>query len=174
MASRFALFAVFALFCFLSCSISEVTRIGPAVPSRGKDCGIEILKEGEKPSRPYRDIGMVSLNNCESYLTPPCVGALKAEACALGGHVAYLPEKTVPDSEIGPVVYRVMVAAYVAEVDALTGSDPLAKSRTCTPKCEEGETCMNRECRPFEEAAGCDSQAEESLSEENHTDKCLE
>ena len=64
----------------LACSPASVSRIGPPVPPRPDDCEIEILDREEKPSRPYRDVGMVSLENCQDYRTPPCSEWLRRAA----------------------------------------------------------------------------------------------
>ncbi len=136
------------------CSPASISRIGPGIQPRSTDCEIEVLEEGRKPSRPYRDVGMVSLENCQDYLTLPCREWLRKAPCEIGGQAAYLSDEYHPNSGIGPVTYKVMVAAYVADLRYNLEDDPIYRSRTCRPPCDNGYRCVDGTCKPVLDA-GC-------------------
>ena len=118
------------------CFSATVSRIGPPVPPRNPDCDIEVLAPGQRPSRPYRDVGMVTLENCQDYMTPPCLGRLEKAACGLGGAVAYFDEDQKPAADIvAPMTYRVLVAAYVA--DLVSGEDDPVLGSKKSADCDE-------------------------------------
>ncbi|MCP4603104.1 MAG: hypothetical protein GY847_21750 [Proteobacteria bacterium] len=149
-----------------ACSPASISRIGPSVPPRQANCEIESLKKGEKPSRPYRDVGMVALENCQDYLTLPCSEWLRKAACELGGQVAYILEGGFPSNQFGPVTFKVMVAAYVADLRYNLDNDPIYRSRTCSPPCIGDEKCVDGACRPASEA-DCEVEAAEKKNKEN-------
>jgi hypothetical protein len=143
-----------------ACTPAKIVRMGPKIPPRPADCDIEVLKKGVEPSRPYRDVGLVELEHCEDYLRLPCRKWLIQAGCKLGGQVAYLPEEggpvldtaTVVRSQSahivdGPVTYRIIIAAYVADLDYDLDTDPVVNSRRCKPTCKENETCVNGRCK---------------------------
>lgn len=141
------------------CSAASVSRIGPTLSPRSPDCDVEILEAGTKPTRPYRDVGVVSLKNCQDYRTRPCRDWLAEAVCRLGGHVAYVDEGSNRIGQFGPanqqttVTYRVMAAAYASEIYGPLGDDPIYRSRTCEPPCGKGKACVDGECA--ESAAPC-------------------
>ncbi len=165
---RVLLIIGFLVLC--GCTPATISRIGPPLDPRSADCDVELLEEGEKPSRPYRDVGMVTLENCQDYTTRPCVTWLNEAACQLGGSVAYLPEEQRPTSDmvVAPMTFRVMVAVYVADL-ITTRDDAVLNSRKCDPPCGAGKRCGNLECVSADADCG-----EPSKKEEEPADKCLE
>ena len=149
------------------CAPTKISRIGPTVPPRGEGCGIQVLDPGAEPDRPYRDVGMVTLEACQDYRTPPCRGRLTDAACELGGHAAYLPEGG--GRPRGPVVdkvdYRVLVAAFVADLRVPIEENPVARSRICDPPCGADELCRDGACQPADD---CGEPEHEEIG------KCLE
>ncbi len=138
--------------CFLflivtACSPSSISRIGPSVPPRSFDCDVEVLEKGNTPSRPYRDVGVVALENCQDYRTMPCRKWLTDAVCELGGHVAYLPEEGGPVKEFGPVTFRIVAAAFIAELPYNLEDDPVYQSLVCDPRCKKDETCVDGSCK---------------------------
>ncbi|MFO8072446.1 MAG: hypothetical protein R6V85_11285 [Polyangia bacterium] len=135
-----ALLAALALLA-AGCSPAVISRIGPPVPSRGESCGIEVLEPGEVPQRPYRDVGVVSLENCQDYRDPPCRGWLTEAACELGGHVTYVPDETPRDGGFGAMTCTVTVAAYVADLRPEPENDPVlgAERGELIPGCDSFE-----------------------------------
>jgi len=133
-----ALCVVACVAFLVSCNPASVSRIGPPVAPRRGDCEIEILDRGEKPSRPYRDVGMVALENCQDYRSLPCSEWLRRAACEVGGQVAYLLDEGRPDPQfqVGPVTFHVMVAAYAADLPMSLEIDPVYRSRTGGAPCE--------------------------------------
>jgi hypothetical protein len=131
------------------CSPAVISRIGPAVPARGESCGIELLEPGELPQRPYRDVGVVSLENCQDYRDPPCRGWLTEAACELGGQVAYVPDETLRDG-FGAMTCTVTVAAYVADLRPDPENDPVlgAERRELVPDCDSVEIAGSNEPLP--------------------------
>jgi hypothetical protein len=124
-----------------ACSPVTVSRIGPDVSPRPAGCAVEVLEPGQVPSRPYRAVGVVALENCQDYRTEPCRGWLADAACGLGGHAAYVDEGGRPDSGIvGPMIFRVTVAAYVFDLPDDGGGDPFAAEmrsrREPAPDCD--------------------------------------
>jgi hypothetical protein len=136
-----------------ACSPVTVSHIGPAVPPRDPGCEIEVLEEGETPTRPYRDLGVVRLDNCQDYRTPPCRTWLTDAACELGGHVAYLPQDGRPQTDFAPLTFRMLVAAYIADLRPDPQSDVVLEALTCDPPCNPGEVCSGGSCRPAEDCA---------------------
>ncbi len=150
--------------CGAGCSPAKIVRMGPEIPPRSADCEVDVLKKGAVPPRPYRDIGLVELENCEDYMRLPCRKWLTRAVCKLGGQVAYLPDQGGPvlDSSTllrsqgghvvdGPVTYRIIIAAYVADLVYDLDTDPVINSRICKPRCKENETCTNGTCKPSED-----------------------
>lgn len=115
---------ILILLLLQACSPASVTQIGPPLPPRRNDCEIKVLSPGNEPDRPYRDVGMVALANCQDYEQQPCRNWLVKEACMLGGDVAYLRDEFPERSETGPVTYRVMVAAYLVGLRPVDGDQP--------------------------------------------------
>jgi hypothetical protein len=135
-----------AAFLLVACSPAAIVRIGPPLPARPAGCGIEVLAEGA-PSRPYRDVGLVELSNCEDYRDPPCRLWLEDAACELGGQVAYLPAEGRTQSGIGPVTFRVMVAAYLSKLRPDPETNPVDRALSCRDAgAPEGEPAPER-CR---------------------------
>jgi hypothetical protein len=171
----------FYLFCLLavaaaSCSPATTARIGPPVPPRPPDCDLEVLEGDATPSRPYRDVGMVELKNCQDYRTPPCSEWLRRAACELGGQVVYQPLEDNLGAQTGPVTFRILVAAYVGNVRGSLADDPVYGSRICDPPCGESEVCLNGTCRPSdcEEAVRALEKAMQEGSEDSAPDRCVE
>jgi hypothetical protein len=155
-----------------ACVPVSIARIGPAVSAKKPGCDIEILPSGESPSRPYRDLGVVTLENCQDYEMRPCSDWLVDAACELGGQVAYLPEEGgMPRDEfvVMPMTYRVIVSAYVADLRVPIEDNPVAKSRICSPECTGDESCVDGECR---QPPDCDK--EEAKPKEIQAEKCME
>ena len=142
-----------------ACAPLSVTRIGPALPPRTGDCAVEILEPGEIPQRPYRDVGMVTIESCQDYRTPPCRLWLEEAVCGLGGQVAYVSDAHRPDAGFSPMRAQVLAAVYVSDLRPEPG-DPLLRSRTCDPACAAGSECVDGECAPAG-AAGkpCDEES---------------
>jgi hypothetical protein len=88
---------------------------------------------------------MVSLENCQDYNFPPCRTWLEKAVCELGGQVVYEPEEGHRLNEFGPVTYRLLVAAYVADLRP-SPDDPVFKSRLCDPRCAKDERCIDARC----------------------------
>jgi len=121
-----------------ACSPATATRIGPPLAPRPNDCAVEVLEDGLAPVRPYRDVGMVTLQNCQDPLTPPCRGWLEEAVCGLGGTVAYLPEHQRPRGDMpAPMTVAVMAAVYVADLFPSAETDAVLGSRAGGPDCEE-------------------------------------
>ncbi|MBN2526506.1 MAG: hypothetical protein JXR76_08930 [Deltaproteobacteria bacterium] len=120
----------------MGCAPVTSTRIGPPVSPKSEDCDMEILEAGKTPTRPYRDVGMVSLKNCPEYDTGACKKWLRQEACRLGGDVVYLPHKGSvddrPETLAGGVTYTLTVAAYVGQM-APTKDDAVLNSTPAEP-----------------------------------------
>ena len=169
------LLVITVMFLASACSPAVISRIGPKVPARGEGCDVEILEEGAAPSRPFRDVGMVSLSNCQDYRVEPCLSWLKEAACELGGHVAYLPKTARADtaSPTGHVTFKVMVAAYVADLRPDVSSDPYLKSRSCDPPCASGERCENRTCVPAT-ASDCEGPPAGAGEDSAELEKCMD
>jgi len=152
-----------------ACSPVFVSRIGPPVPPRDQGCDLELLEEGQLPDRPYRDVGMVELDNCQDYRTPPCRGWLEEAACELGGHVIYLPEDPPPRNDFtSPLRFRLMVAAYVSALRPDPDKDIIFGAVKCDPPCAEGERCEGGACKPDADCDDPDTDAEDP------PDKCVE
>lgn len=156
-----------------ACSPVTISRIGQQQQPRTSGCEIEVLKKGEKPSRPYKDVGVVALENCYDYTTPPCLGWLENAACELGGHVAYMTEERREPSPFDPVVYRVMVAAYLSEMEPHHSVDRELRSRMCNPECEEGEICRDGQCI-VSSGTDCDRSVSARSQDEQASDRCYE
>jgi hypothetical protein len=173
---RICLFAVAgAMFSTGGCSPASPTRIGPSLPPKPTDCEMEIIKRGEKPTRPYRDVGMVALENCPDYRMAPCREWLRKAVCELGGQVVYELEKTRPDSQIlSPVTYRVVVAVYVADLPYSLENDPIYKAKMCDPACGEKERCKDGECVPIPEGDCEEAAAKKEETQGQGPERCLE
>ena len=122
-----------------ACSPVTVSRIGPPVPPRSRGCDLDILDPGDAPSRPYRDLGVVALDNCPDYRTNPCRRWLVDAACDLGGQVAYITGGGRPDSGIGPVTFRVTVAAYAADLSGSLPEGAVRSGADCDTAPERGD-----------------------------------
>ena len=159
----------FLIFMVAACSPSSISRIGPTVPRRPADCDVAILEKGETPPRPYRDVGVVALDNCQDYRSLPCRKWLEEAVCELGGHVAYLPEEGGPKREFGPVTFRIIAAAYIAALPYDFEDSPVYKSRTCKPQCKSDEACVDGACQKTV-AADCQGQVEKEPAEKTQDD----
>ena len=152
-----------------ACSPVFVSRIGPPVPPRDPGCDLELLEEGQLPNRPYRDVGMVELDNCQDYRTPPCRTWLEEAACELGGHVIYPPEDPPPRNDFtAPLRFRLFVAAYVSALRPDPDSDIIFNAVRCDPPCADDERCVGGNCKPAEDCDEPDTAAEEQ------PDRCVE
>jgi hypothetical protein len=152
-----------------ACSPVFVSRIGPPVPARDPGCELELLEEGQLPDRPYRDVGMVELDNCQDYRTPPCRTWLEEAACELGGNVIYPPQDPPPRNDFtAPLRFRLMVAAYVTALRPDPEKDIIFNAVRCDPPCEEDERCVGGSCKPAEDCDDLDTEAEEQ------PDRCVE
>jgi hypothetical protein len=167
-AAQAALAAIVGL--LIACSPVKIARIGPSVPPRGEPCDVEVLEEGQVPDRPYRDVGGVELDNCQDYRVPPCRTWLVDAACELGGHVAYLPEGGKPQTDFAPLRFRLLVAAYVADLRPDPETDIVLKALTCDPPCTAGQVCSGGTCKPAD--AGCDEAPPSDTDEP--PDRCVE
>jgi hypothetical protein len=166
--ARIAVLLIASAAASIACSPVFVARIGPPVPARDPGCDLELLEEGELPDRPYRDVGLVELENCQDYRTPPCRNWLEEAACELGGHVIYLPEDAPPRNDFtAPMRYRVLVAAYVSALRP-EPDDIVFTAVRCDPPCAEGERCVGGACEPAEDCDEPDTEAEDP------PDKCVE
>jgi hypothetical protein len=174
-AARTALFAAALAAC--ACAPLYVTRIGPQLPPRAEGCTVEILDRGETPARPYRDVGLVTIENCQDYRTPPCRGWLEEAVCGLGGQVAYVSEERRPDPGLSPAPMRVqaLAAVYVSDLRPDPETDPVLNAGRCDPACEPGTRCVDGECRPAA-TAGCAGAAEGPATSRpvEGPEKCLE
>ncbi len=170
-----------------ACAPAKVVQMGPKIPPRPDDCDIEVLKKGAVPSRPYRDIGLVELENCQDYLRLPCRRWLTEAACKLGGQVAYLPNDGGPVLDTapvetpekgyiidGPVTYRILVAAYVADLEYNLDTDPVVSSRVCKPACKPQETCVNGTCKPTEDCKVKEEKATTGDPDDFESGRCPE
>jgi hypothetical protein len=106
-----------------ACSPVSISHIGPALPSRGKGCEVVVFPPGEEPPRPYRDIGVVHLTNCQEYTWGPCKQWLIDGVCELGGNLAYLPDPVPPKNEFDAVNYHVTAGVYINASSAETTED---------------------------------------------------
>jgi hypothetical protein len=160
-----------------ACAPFTVSRIGPQLAPREEKCAIEVLERGETPQRPYRDIGLVTVETCEDYRTPPCRAWIEEEACKLGGQIAYVEESSRPDApSVAPLRARVLIAAYVSDLRPDPETDPVLRSRTCEPACGAGMRCVNRECVPASDAdcAAEELKTPEKTEAKKPSEKCLE
>ncbi len=123
-----------------SCVPASISRIGPLRPPRKTSCEIEVLAPSLKPSRPWVDIGVVLVQNCQEYHVGLCRKWIVQKACELGGEIAYLPNPKSPQNEKRDNInYRVLVAVY-ASTNAKVTDPPsvvLKSMEGCTePKAE--------------------------------------
>lgn len=100
------------LLAAVACGPAQISRIGPSLPPREPNCEVDVLEPGATPFLAHRDIGVVSLQNCQQYHVNPCRKWLIKAVCEMGGQVAYLPEPEPPRNELDPVSFRVLVAVY--------------------------------------------------------------
>lgn len=109
---------------FGGCSPATSTRIGPPVPPKQEGCSIDILDVGAVPDKPYRDVGVVHLKNCQSYKSGPCREWLIKEACKLGGDVAYNEVNNMndgrPDNTAGAITYQITIGTYIKNLNTDT------------------------------------------------------
>jgi hypothetical protein len=140
-------YVVFVALFAAACAPITVSRIGPELAPREDKCAVEVLDRGEAPARPYRNVGLVAVESCEDYRTPPCRGWIEEAACELGGQIAYVDASARPEAPgISPMRAQVLVAVYVADLRPDPETDPVLRSRTCDPPCGAGMRCVNREC----------------------------
>lgn len=163
---------------WIGCTPYATSQIGPAVPSRTADCEISILEPGNAPSRPYRDVGVVTLEHCQDYRIAPCREWLREAACRLGGQVAYVDDYKRPgdpnDNVPNVITFRVLVAAYIADLYERTGEDPTRSANRCDPPCPSGRRCLAGRCIADDE--NCDKKTTDSPGgdEKESAQKCLE
>lgn len=142
-----------ALLCALTaCSPASISRIGPPLPARLAECDIEILDPGAAPERPYRDVGVVTLQNCQDFRTRPCRDWLVEAACGLGGQVAYIhaDARRADSPVVEPMRFRVMVAAYASDLRPDMANDPVAKALACAAGADAGPPA-----KPVEQPERC-------------------
>jgi len=160
-----------------ACAPMQVTHIGPKLPPRAADCTVEILDRGETPTRPYRDIGLVTIENCQDYRTAPCRRWLEEAVCEIGGQVAYVSEEHRPESGLSPMRAQILAAVYVSDLRPDPETDPVLNSRTCDPPCGTGSACVDGECAsagtPGCPAGGAEKPPQGSPPVEG-PEKCLE
>ena len=119
-----------------------ISRIGPTLPPREPDCEVEVLDPGKTPFHAHRDIGMVSLQNCQEYHVNPCRQWLIDAVCQMGGQVAYLSDPEPPRNDFDPVNFRVMVAVYVIGGPAGAAGGPVEGCEEPDPEASEMERCL--------------------------------
>jgi len=161
----------------VACAPVSVSHIGPRLAPREEKCAVEVLDKGETPGRPYRDIGLVTVETCEDYRMPPCRTWIVEEACKMGGQIAYVEESARPNAPtVAPLRARVLIAAYVSDLRPDPETDPLLRSRTCEPACGAGMRCVNRECVPSGDAdcAAKELKTPEKTEASQPSEKCLE
>ncbi len=159
-----------------ACSPTRIARIGPPLPPKPPTCDVEVLEDDAVPSKPYRDVGMVELTNCQDYRDPPCLNWLTKAVCELGGDVAYKPEDDNLDANTGTINFRLMVAAYVGDIRSDFGSNKVFDPTKCNPRCGEEEVCLDGKCQPkdCEAAAEALKKALEEGKEPDVDGKCVE
>ncbi len=146
-----------ASFCFVSCIPASISRIGPPRARKPEDCEIRVLPPGETPDRPWVDIGVVHLENCQEYHVGMCRKWLIEKACELGGEVAYLPDPEPPKESVHPVPimptnndmrvsdpaavvnFRVLVAVYAVGLSTPFPGTPGCLEPPAAPKSGGGE-----------------------------------
>jgi len=126
-----AAIAVAAALSLAACAPLTVARIGPPLAPREAGCAIEVLERGEVPARPYRDVGMVTVESCQDYRAAPCRGWIEEAACRLGGQVAYVAEERRPDPGLAPMRAQVLIAAYVNDLRPDPAPDPEPGAQPC-------------------------------------------
>jgi hypothetical protein len=173
-ALRIGIAAVALALC--ACAPVTVARIGPLLAPRTGDCAVEVLDRGEVPKRPYRDVGLVTVESCQDYRTPPCRGWIEEAVCGLGGQVAYVSEDRRPDPGLAPMRAQVLAAVYISDLRPAP-DDPVLASRRCDPPCGAGAACVDGECRPAGDA-GCPVEGAKPAAPAATTaegpEKCLE
>ncbi len=132
-----------SLFLFAAaCGPAQISRIGPSVPPREQNCEVEVLEPGETPFHAHRDIGMVSLQNCQQYHVNPCRKWLVDAVCEMGGQVAYLPNPEPPRNDFDPVNFRVLVAVYTIGGPRAEEDPPANTCKEPAPDETAPERCM--------------------------------
>jgi len=159
-----------------ACVPLHVTRIGPALGPRAADCTVEVLGRGEVPSRPYRDVGLVTIENCQDYRTAPCRRWLEEAVCGLGGQVAYVSEERRPDPGLSPMREMILAAVYVSDLRPDSETDPVLGSRVCDPPCGPGSACVDGACAPAGSTgcAGGEKKPASTGAPVEGPEKCLE
>lgn len=144
----------FALSLFFSgCAPAVVSRIGSPLPPKPEGCSLDYVEEASQLSGPYRDIGMISLKNCQDPQRAPCSVWMRRAACELGGDAVYpVDEPVLGEERGGDVTVRVMVVSYAGSLGPSARDDAVARSRPCDPPCPAGQSCLYGQCRP---ARGC-------------------
>lgn len=147
---------VCANFFSSGCTHISTTRIGPPLDPKPQDCEIEILAPGNAPLRPYRDVAVISLRNCQEYQSGPCKMQLTKEACSLGGDVAYVQSYDIsndgrPDSLAGDVTHKLVIATYIASLrpakdDPVLNATPAAPCDDSVKDANESETPEDQMC----------------------------
>ncbi len=119
----------------VSCAPYTITQTGPALDPKSENCDITVLSPGKTPDKPFRDIGMVSLKNCQDYQSGLCLKYLKKAACGLGGSVAYAPKDLMRDGRddniAGQITVSVTIATYVSMLPIKT-NDPVLNAEKHT------------------------------------------
>jgi len=156
-----------------ACTPATVSTIGPRIPAKDPGCEIEILDPGEIPDRPYRDVGVVSLESCQDYREPPCEGWLVERACSLGGDVAYVSGDPERIRRAGPVTFRVLVAAWVSGLRPDPESLRVRRIEACDPPCPDGLVCRDGECR-LPDVPDCDEVETAPESDDAGPQRCVE
>lgn len=137
-----------------------------------------MLEPGQKPTRPYRDVGVVSLSHCQDYRIAPCREWLRRAACRLGGRVAYLDDYKRPtdpdDGVVNPVTFHVLVATYIADLYPNMSDDPIYRARACNPPCASGMRCKDGTCESSENNCDAGTETPESGVRKETTGKCLD
>jgi hypothetical protein len=125
-----------------ACSPATISRLGPSLPPRKPNCEVEVLEPGKTPFHAHRDIGVVSLENCQQYHVNPCRKWLIDAVCKMGGQVAYLPNPEPPRNEFDPVNFRVLVAVYTIGGPGGEDDPPANVCKEPEPEDPAPERCM--------------------------------
>lgn len=152
----------------LGCAPAVVSRIGSPLPPKPEDCSVDYVDEEAQLSGPYRDIGMISLKNCQDPQRSPCSAWMRRAACELGGDAVYpVDEPALGEERGGDVTIRVMVVSYAGSLGPSATGDAVARSKPCYPPCPDGQSCLYGQCRP---ASGC----VESSSDDEELGMCYD
>jgi len=122
------------------CLPVSATRIGPPRPARDAGCEVEFVTAGE-PTRPYRDVGGLTVQNCQDWQAAPCREWIREAACGLGGEVVYQLADQRPTALVASeaMTVRVIVAAWAGSPANASGSgcEEPVEARPTAGRCED-------------------------------------